>query len=126
MIGVTTESHGGLQHVRIEGSLSLAELAVLLERYRDSTPEACLIDLSEASAMELPSGDVRALAKLSAANGFPRPGTRVGLIAPNPVTYGVCRMLQGLRTELEDGLGVFSSEAEAAAWIRRQGRSARA
>jgi hypothetical protein len=119
MIDVSSESGSGLQRIRIAGSLSLAELTELIVQCRDSSPAgaSCLVDLTAASALELHFPQIRKLAQLSFLSGFPRPGMRVGVVAPNPVTYGVCRMLQGLRHDLEEGLGVFASEAEATAWI---------
>jgi hypothetical protein len=128
MIGVTSEAGPGVARVRIVGPLSLGELSGLIEQYHDlpaGTP-ACLVDLTSASAAGLRFHDVRALAQLSLARGLPRPGTRIGLVADDPVTYGVCRMLQGLRGDLTDGLGVFTSEAEAAAWVGSAGGLAQA
>jgi hypothetical protein len=119
MIGVSSELGDGLERIKVEGSLTAPEVRALIERFRDSAAGAqrYLVDLSQASAGDLRFPDVSALAQLSSIRQFPEAGLKVGVVAPHPAVYGVCRMFQGLRHDLADRFAVFASESECAAWM---------
>jgi len=119
MIGVSSELGDGLERIRVEGSLSVPEVRDLIERFRDRAGRAngYLVDLSRASAGDLRFPEISALAQLSYLREVPQEGLRVGVVAPHPAVYGVCRMFQGLRHDLDGRFAVFASEAEARAWM---------
>jgi hypothetical protein len=118
MIGISTDSSAGILRVRLVGELTLRGLTDLLNGYRAPAERACLVVLSAVSATALHFGDMSALAQLCQARDVPGNDVLLVLVAPDPVTYGICRMYQGLRDDLSERLAVVSSEAEGYEWLR--------
>lgn len=120
MIGVSSVHGDGLERIQVEGSLTAPDVRALIERFRDTAGHSkwYLVDLSRASAGDLRFPEISALAQLSLLREFPQTELHVGVVAPHPAVYGVCRMFQGLRHDLGDRFAVFASEGEARAWMR--------
>jgi hypothetical protein len=72
-----------------------------------------LFDASEVSALELTSQGVLAAAELLRA--APRPSTRVAIVTASPATFGMGRMYELLRAEID--VMVFRDRGEALTWL---------
>ena len=84
-----------------------------------------LIDMSAVTTVLLPSLErVRDLAELSAEMGRTAPKSRMAIVAPDDLSFGLGRMFDAYREGAAPGLkpvGVFRTLPEALAWLGIEG-----
>ncbi len=82
-----------------------------------------LVDMSDVTKIDSPSSDrIRALAELAAKADKPGPPSRLAIIAPSPLTFGMGRMYEGYRDGVPGStkqVGVFRTRAEALEFLAR-------
>ena len=87
-----------------------------------------IVDLSQVEDLVLPSGDrVRALAELSSAMDVSGASSKVAIVAPQDLAYGLARMFETHRTLNQRGskvMSVFRSMQAALDWLRAAGSDA--
>ncbi len=90
----------------------------LLADERFTPPMCMLVDHSELDVSALTAEEVQRIA-----DGVNRIGSlfgesKVALVAPTALSYGLARMFEALAVEPDVLLGVFSTRANALAWLR--------
>jgi hypothetical protein len=107
----------GVAWVRAYGVLRDAEILEQVERLvADPAYEAVdrdLFDASEVTSLELTTAGVRAAADILRA--APRPSTRVAIVTGTIAAFGMGRMYELMREDIE--VMVFTDRGDAAGWL---------
>jgi hypothetical protein len=104
--------------IRFDARATLADAARALERAQEADKKGLrLWDLSKGVLAS--TEDVRALAM--AAKGMQFPPSRIAVMAPADVTFGLARMFQVFRNQKGQQYKVFRTEPEAMAWLEDAG-----
>ncbi len=84
-----------------------------------------IVDMTDITQIMLPSIErVRDLAELGARMSIGKPSSRLAIVAPGDLSFGLGRMFDSCRQSVAPGLkqvGVFRTKAEALAWLGIQG-----
>lgn len=111
----------GLPRIAVVGELGVAAVLELIDRHAAATrgrSGAVIIDLSGARAETFHFNEIANLSRELVERGLPGPGVRVAVVAPRPLTYGLCRMLQELADGIASRVAVHASVDDAAGWLR--------
>ncbi len=115
-----------LVRVRAHGVMNLEDLWKYQEEVwagQDMTGYDELVDMSAVTKIDSPSSDrMRALAELAAKADKRGPPSRLAIIAPSPLTFGMARMYEGYRGGVPGStkqVGVFRTRAEALEFLAR-------
>jgi len=86
-----------------------------------------LVDMSDVEKIDSPSGDrVKALAELAAKSDATGPPSRLAIIAPSPLAFGLARMYEAYRGGVAGStkqVGVFRTRDKALEFLRRGERA---
>ncbi len=82
-----------------------------------------LVDMSDVEKIDAPTGDrVKALAEMAAKSDAISPPSRLAIVAPSPLAFGLGRMYEAYRSGVPGStkqVGVFRTRAEALAFLVR-------
>ena len=111
--------------VRFTGGATRAEIDEVNEEayahhYEDELRYA-IFDFAAVARIDISADAIYEIAEADKRHSALRPRFLAALVAPNPAEYGLARMWQGYAAEANIESAVFTSRAEALAWLKEHG-----